>query len=63
MIAHEEFRILEKGNTIFEVGDYGTIRVLDQDGKVIKEKRHPGEFSFSGGHEGNRYLMTHGHYV
>src|SRR5699024_2829267 len=62
-MLEQKFVRVEKGNKSFEVGSYGTIRILNSNGEVVKEKYHPGEFSFSGGHNDDDYLMTHGYYA
>ena len=60
----EKFKLLEKNGILFNVGDEGTIQILDSShGKIIKQLKEVEQFSKTGGHFGNRYLFTHGQYV
>ena len=63
ILVKEKFKMIKKDGTIFNVGEYATVQILNEDGSVRKELNCPGHFSLSGGHGDKKYFSTHGHYV
>ncbi|QDP39435.1 HNH endonuclease [Radiobacillus deserti] len=56
----EQWKVIKKPSVTFEVSNEGRIKVFNRkEGKF--NLIHA--FSYTGGHEGNRYLATHGYYV
>lgn len=59
----EKFKMLEKDNLIFNVGNKGNIQILGSERNGIIKTFSEIDFSRTGGHVGKRYLSTHGQYV
>ena len=62
-MINEQFRKIEKVGNVFNVGEYATIQILNEDDTVKKELKYPGQFSLTGGHGFKKYMATHGEYV
>ncbi|MCT9858218.1 HNH endonuclease [Priestia megaterium] len=56
----EQWKILKKPDVTFKVSNEGRIQVFDERKQEFKMVEI---YSYTGGHEDNRYLSTHGHYV
>lgn len=60
----EKFKLLRKNGALFNVGNQGTIQVLDAPrGKFIKTFERIEQFTQTGGRKDSRYLRVRGHYV
>ncbi|UAK16115.1 HNH endonuclease signature motif containing protein [Sporolactobacillus terrae] len=57
----EQWRMIEKDGTTFNVSNEGNIQIIDFDSK--RQIRNVERFSLSGGHYGSRYLFISSEYV
>lgn len=56
----EKWKIIKKPKGTFKVSKQGRIKVFNEEKKKFETVE---KFSYTGGHEGNRYFSTHGYYV